>query len=485
MPNMTPKMRAKSLGAASGIALLFACLLGANLAGAGDRRLIEAVKGRNSSEIQRLLKQGVDVNATYGDGSTALHWAAYWDDEQTVGLLIRAGAKVDAADDLAVTPLWLACANGGRAPTIALLLKAGANPNAAHATGETALMSAARTGNLAAVEQLLAARASVHGTETSRGQDALMWAAAQGHRDIVRALLRAGADVDARSDTRRQLVNTTGNADYIGVMEVEQGGFTPLLFAVRGGHLAVVEELLSAGADVNDRAADGTSALVIASHSGHRDLAIVLLDKGADPNANGSGYSALHIAIRRGDLDVVKALIARGADPNARLLQATAARRLSNDVSLPRSLVGTTPLWLAASYGELEILQVVGDKADPALTANDGSTALMAALGRSPSTSMSAAGRSQSATVEAARYLVDRGVDVNAADEEGNTALHRAASNGLDPVVQLLVDRGARIDATNKLGQTPLMLTRPRRGPQGAVERKTTADLLRRLGARQ
>ena len=312
-----------------------------------------------------------------------------------------------------------------------------------------------------------------------------MWAAAQGHRDIVRALVRAGADVNARSGTRRQLVNTTGNADYIGVMEVEQGGFTPLLFAARVGHLAVVEELVSAGADVSDRAADGTSALVVAAHSGHGALAIFLLEKGADPNANGSGYSALHIAIRRGDLEVVKALIARGADPNARLIQATAARRLSNDVSLPRPLVGTTPLWLAASYGELDILRVVGGKADPALTANDGSTALMAALGRGPNTSMSAGGRSQNVTVEAARYLVELGVDVNAADEEGNTALHRAALNGLDPVVQLLVERGASIDVTNKLGQTPLMLTRPRRGPQGSVERKTTADLLRQLGAKQ
>ena len=481
---MTLKIRVKSFAVSSWRLLLVAVLFATNLPAAGDLRLIDAVKNRNTAQIQRLLKEAVDVNATYGDGSTALHWAAYWDDDSTADLLIRAGAKVDAADDHGITPLWLACANGGSTRIIERLLAAGANPDAAHTNGETALMSAARTANRAAVERLLAARADVRGKEAARGQDALMWAAAQGHREIVHALVGAGADLRARSSTRRQLVNSTGNADYLGVMEVEQGGFTPLLFAARGGHLSVVEELLSAGADANDRAADGTSALVIATHSGHQKLAIFLLEKGADPNAAASGYSALHIAIRRGDVELVKALMARGADPNARLIQPTAARRLSNDVSLPRSLVGTTPLWLAASYGELEILKIVGERADLSLTANDGSTALMAALGARPNTSMSAGGRSQNVTLDAARYLVERGVDVNAADEEGNTALHRAALNGLDPVVQLLAEKGARIDATNKLGQTPLMLTRPRRGPQGAVERKTTADLLRRLGAK-
>jgi ankyrin repeat protein len=467
-------------------AVVAGCLaLTAQLAGAGDLRLIEAVKNRNTDEIRRLIKEAVDVNAAYGDGATALHWAAYWDDDQTAALLIAAGAKVDAADDHGVTPLWLACANGASAPVVERLLKAGANADAAHATGETALMSAARTGNRAAVQRLLAAHARVNAREKVRGQSALMWAAAQGHRDIVRDLIGAGAEIAARSDARRQVVNTTGNADYLGVMEVEQGGFTSLLFAARAGHLPVVEELVSAGADPNDRAADATSALVVAAHSGHGEVASFLLDKGADPNAKGSGYAALHIAIRRGDIDLVKALMAHGADPDARLIQATPARRLSDDVSLPRPLVGTTPLWLAASYGELEILRSVGQTANPSLTANDGSTALMASLGRSPNTSLAAGGRNQNFALEAARYLIERGVDVNAADEEGNTALHRAASNGLDPIVQLLVEKGARLEAKNKLGQTPLMLTRPRRGPQGAVERKTTADLLRQLGAKQ
>lgn len=441
---------------------------------AGDLRLIEAVKQKDRKTARALLAQHVDVNATQGDGATALHWAAYWNDVETADALLQAGAKVDPADDHGVTPLWLAAGNG--APVIVeRLLKAGADPNVAHASGETALMSAARSGHTAAVRLLLAWRADVSAKEKSRGQTALMWAAAQGHDDVVQDLIENGADLHARSRVRRQLVNTTGNADYTGVMEVEDGGFTPLLFAVRAGQIETARVLLAAGAKVNDRAADGTSALVIAAHSGHGPLAAFLLEKGADPNANGSGYTALHIAVRRGDVRLVKELLARGADPDVRLVKATPARRISDDVALPRPLVGTTPLWLAAYYGQVEILrELAAHNATPTLTSNNGATVLMAAIGRN-----------QMNALEMVKILADLGIDVNAADEEGNTALHRAASSGFDPLVQFLVERGAELEAENTKGETPLSMTRPRRGREGTEENKSTGELLRKLGARQ
>jgi ankyrin repeat protein len=468
---MTLKMRTAHIGRLCIVPIL--TLTG--LAAAGDLRLIEAVRSKNTEQVRHLLAQAVDVNVSQGDGATALQWAAYLDDVDTADLLIRAGAKVNAADDHGITPLWLACSSGGSAKMVGRLLQADANPNAAHATGETALMTASRTGNLAAVRLLLASHAEVNAREKTRAQTALMWAAAQGHTEVVQSLIAAGADVHARSRARRQLVNTTGNADYTGVMEVEQGGFTPLLFAARGGHLPTARELLAAGADVNDTAADGTSALVTAAHSGHAPLAVLLLEKGADANANGSGYTALHIAVRRGDVEVVKALVSDGADLDARLIKPTPSRRLSDDVALARPLVGTTPLWLAASFGQVGILRILAaGKADPRLTANDGTTPLMAAIGRNQSTAL-----------EAVRVLLDAGADVNAADETGNTALHRAASSGFDPIVQLLADRGAKVDIKNKQGQTPLMMTRLRRGREGAIERKTTAELLRGLGAKE
>jgi ankyrin repeat protein len=334
-------------------------------------------------------------------------------------------------------------------------------------------MSAARTGNAAAVGLLLASGADVGAAERNRGQTALMWAAAQGHSDIVQRLIEAGADVQARSKVRRQVVNSTGNADYTGVMEVEAGGFTPLLFAARAGHIESARRLLAAGAPVNDAAADGTSALVTAAHSGHTAAALALLEAGADANAAGSGYTALHIAIRRGDLALVKALIARGARPDARLVKATPARRLSDDVGLTRSLVGATPLWLAAFFGHAEIVSILAAAgADLNAGANDGSTPLMAAIGRNPQTA-----------VLVARRLLDAGADVNASDENGATVLHRAVTAGFTDVVRLVAEKGANLEARNRQGQTPLMLARPRRTSQG-IEQNAVADLLRSLGAK-
>jgi len=459
--------------AGSAAAVVLALLASAAGSEAADLRLIEAAKARRIERVRALIREGVDVNARFGDDSTALHWAAYWDDGETVELLLSAGAQVNAADDHGITPLWLACANGATAATIERLIRAGAGVDVSHSSGESALMSAARTGNAAAVGLLLSSGAAVGAAERNRGQTALMWAAAQGHDEIVQRLIEAGADLHARSKVRPQVVNSTGNADYTGVMEVESGGFTALLFAARAGHLEVARRLIAAGAPVNDAAADGTSALVIAAHSGHTETALALLEAGADPNAAGSGYTALHIAIRRGDVTIVKAVLARGAHADTRLLKATPNRRLSDDVALPRPLVGTTPLWLAAYFGQLEIVQVLAAAGgDVNAAANDGVTPLMAAIGRNAQ-----------AAAATAEHLLGAGADVNAADENGNTALHRAVTSGFNEIVKMLAARGANLEARNRQGQTPLMLARPRRTPQG-VEQNATAELLRSLGAK-
>src|SRR5438876_11503664 len=77
--------------------------------------LIDAAKNVDREAVRSLLKQGTNVNASEPDGTTALHWASYRDDLESADLLIRAGAKVNAANDLGATPLWAACQNGSEA----------------------------------------------------------------------------------------------------------------------------------------------------------------------------------------------------------------------------------------------------------------------------------------------------------------------------------------------------------------------------------
>ena len=159
--------------AAAALLLSTATLIGA---GAGTP-VADAAGKADRAMVRTLVQRHADVNAPQVDGMTALHWAAYQDDLDTVALLVRAGANVKAANRYGVTPLSLACTNGNLAMVV-LLLKAGADPNLALPGGETPLMTASRVGTLATVQALLESGAKVDAKDERRGQTALMWAAA-------------------------------------------------------------------------------------------------------------------------------------------------------------------------------------------------------------------------------------------------------------------------------------------------------------------
>ncbi|MEQ1898293.1 MAG: ankyrin repeat domain-containing protein [Vicinamibacterales bacterium] len=426
--------------------------------------LVEAARQRNLGQLRALIGQRTPVNVRQADGATALHWAAHWDEGEMAGALLAAGADANAADDLGVTPLSLACTNASVA-MVERLLVGGAGPDApAHVPP---LVTCARTGNADAVKALVARRADVRAKEPARDQTALMTAVAQGHVEVVRVLLAAGSDVRARSRVTRALVNRANPNDITAAMvgEVSQGGSTPLLFAARQGDVRVGELLLAAGADVNDIAPDGTSVLTTAVHGNHTALALLLLEKGANPNVIGSGYSALHAAVLRGNARLATQLLVRRANVNSRLRNGTATTRGSREYFLPESLVGATPLMLAAKFLEPGIVQeLLAKGADPRLTLQDGTTVLMAAAGVGSETRLF--DRRDRISVlkdsdEAVAAQVVAGLpglagDVNAANEAGNTALHGAAKMNYPSIVTALAARGARLDARNKKGDTPL-----------------------------
>src|SRR5438270_9742374 len=79
---------------------------------ASDLRLLEAIKRRDHKAVTTLMAQKADVNAAQPDGATALAWAAYLGDRDTAESLLKAGAKVETADEYGETPLTLACATG-------------------------------------------------------------------------------------------------------------------------------------------------------------------------------------------------------------------------------------------------------------------------------------------------------------------------------------------------------------------------------------
>jgi len=485
-------MRARySIGLAFGLVLITTASSGA----AGrDLRLIDAVKAADKARIGALITEGADVNASEGDGRTALHWAAFKNDLDTVNLLIQRGARVNAATDLGVTPLWVACANASTA-IVSRLLDARADPNISPESDGTPLMIAARTGNTEAVKLLLSHRADVNAREMSRGQTALMWAVAEQHADVVKLLLEKGANANARSITSRRYVlmccqefeGDPGGADY-----VEEGGDTPLLFAARVGDIESARLLLAAGAPIEDAAPTGATPLVLAAHSDQGAFAAFLLEKKANPNADGAGYTALHAAVLRGNVPLVRALLAHGGAINPRQRKASPAKRYSG-FGFDKLMIGATPFLLATRASQLDAMRALADGgADVNLGLDDGTTPIMAATMR-----QIRGGRSVEARiVEAIKLAVELGGNVNASNGNLDTALHMAAARRLDTVVQFLADSGARVNARNKTGQTPLAVVLvpvpPAKGAGQttfdeynflATHTATTAALLRTLGA--
>ena len=425
--------------------------------------LLDAAKNGDREALRALLQKGANVNSAEPDGTTALHWASYRDDIEGAGLLIRAGAKVNAANDLGATPLWTASLNGSEA-MVRQLLAAGADPNAALLAGETPLMVASRAGKPVVVEQLIAKGANVN-ARGSRSQTALMWATSQKHSDVVQVLLAHGADVHARSDKWSQVMAVPPHGYPPYNKDIPAGSETALMFAARVGDLDSARLLVAAGARVNDADAWGVSATSLAAHSDYCALVEFLLEKGADPNAAAPGFTALHEAIMHRDERMVGALLAHGADANAPLRTWTPTRRSARDFNFAPELVGATPLWLAARFTEPGVMRLLIEHgADPRFVhhsekvvegrAGEGfqhrleaTTTLMAATGMGGGSEAWVPlerGQREALTLAAARLAVEHGVDVNAANTDGRTALDAAKTLKFDTVAAFLIEKGAK-----------------------------------------
>jgi ankyrin repeat protein len=494
----------------------------ATAAAARDLPLVEAVKRGDAAAVAALVKQSADVNAAEVDGTTALHWAAHRDDVAVARALIRAGANVNAANRYGVTPLHLAATNGS-ATMIEALLAAGAGANTALPEGETALMTAARTGKVDAIAALLAHGADVNARENWRGQTALMWAAAEGHAAAIATLVKAGADVHARSkgatgsrapqpqtpESQRAAAPRPANAPAAAGGGGGRGGgaagrpaaplytFTPLLFAVRAGHISAVRALVDAGASVNETVSDGTSALVLAILNAHFELAGFLLEQGADPNADAQGWTALHqLAWTRrpnfgrpppppvptgnlASLDLARMLLDYGANPDAREKREP---RDNNRNDLNR--VGATPFLLAAKATDVDYMRLLVDYgADPLVPNVDGTTPLMVAagvgiykMGESPGTNDEA--------LEAVKLAHELGGEINTIDANGDTALHGAALRGANNIVHYLVEKGVKRDyiaMKNKRDWSPLIIADGIFHISVFISQPETAALLRKL----
>lgn len=454
------------------------------------------------------LTHGVSAQAPT---TTPLLQAVLAGERVAVQRVIASGADVNAANRYGVTTLLLA-AQRGRDDLLELLLKAGASVKTAEAKlpeGQTLLMHAARTGQVASVKALLAAGSNPNARETRSGTTAAIWAATGSHANAIRVLAEAGADLNVLSKVTSYPHTQNGvllsgleeGYSYIGQTVLPRGGWSAAMFAAREGAVEAVRALAESGANLNLTDPEGTTALIVAVINGHYDVVSALIEKGADPNvADIKGMTPLYAAVDMhtigdtfgrpypakpvidGSLDAARVLLKGGADVNARL-KAPILKRVY-DAGDNRLGEGATPFMRAARKCDVEMMRILLDaKADVMLAQKSGNTPIMLCAGAVSGGNAEDNPERVNAdeAMAAIRLALDAGVDVNAQNATGDTALHTAATSGggQPAIIRLLVERGAHLDVKNKADRTPLDAAARARQPNQEI-----IALLKQLSAR-
>ncbi|HTQ99937.1 MAG TPA: ankyrin repeat domain-containing protein [Candidatus Acidoferrum sp.] len=486
-------------------AVLTALLANAALAVEGnEQQLLALASSGNTKGALSLLKNNTDVNQSQADGTTALHWAIYYNDADLVKKLIAQKADVHAKNEFGATPMSQA-AIAGNVEILKALLDAGVKADEAGADGQTPLMVIARTPNVKAAELLIKAGANVNAAEQWRGQTALMWAAAEKQPAMLQLLIDKGAKVDIKSAPNNWERQVTAEPR---MKILPPGSLSALHYAAREGCTECVAKLIKAGADLNIVDGDGVTPLVMAGLNARWDSMKLLLEAGANPDKwDVYGRNPLYMVADyntlphggRSDklsddlakpLEIADLILAKGGNVNLQLKLFPPYRALGPDRGADGLLkTGTTSLFRAARGGDLAMTDLLlkhGALVD--LPNEDGLTPLIVAAGiRAAAIDTRGKYRTEKEGYAVTKRLLEAGANVNAADNFGQTALFGAATSAWNSVVQLLVDNGADLNHKDSAGKTALDAALGKAGQfgrgSGGDPHPETAALIEKLAA--
>lgn len=466
--------------------------------------LFMACQNGNAAIIAALLKAGAPANSVKANGTTALMMAAASGSAPAVKVLLDHGASVNARESVHGQTALMFAAALNRDAVIKVLLAAGADPNIATNVQKMARVRFDQDGNV--VEDKPAPKGSTAKSDEAMDAEAAAALAKAANETAKAELMAFGRSLGMKTveyrvaKSRRKAGDVAARpprkvgADFM-------GGMTALLYACREGYMEAVRALVESDAkvDINQLSGgDKFSPLVEAVVNGHLTLAKYLLDHGADPNpAAVSGLTALYAAIdvqwapkawfpqpgtdqeRVTYLELMKALLDHGANVNAQVGEKLWFRSFTNDYTWVDPS-GATAFWRAAQSSDVPAMRLLVEHgADPKIATKSGDTPLMAAAGIGWAANWSV--NAPLPLVDAVKYCVELGNDVNAADNRGYTALHGAAYLGDKDMINFLVSKGAKVDAKSKAGDSAAdMANGPTRFGQPHPE---AVALLEKLGS--
>ncbi len=515
-----------------------------------------ASKAGNAPVMEMLLKSGSDANATTATGGvTPLHFAAASGRADAVRALLKHGVKINARDSHSGrTPLMFATAQN-RLEVIDALLQGGADVaiatkvvdyvaltktdgqeqkrrqkiiEAAREADEEARAEQQSVADSAAAElqseENVAADSAAMGPDSAAAELHSTDEPAQSVADSAAAELQSKEG--AAADTTNQ-PKPLSFSDLVG----SQGGLTALHYAARDGRIDAARLLINRGADINQLTlGDSSSPLLVATINGNYELAMFLLEQGADPNlASEDGATPLYATLnnrwapkalypqptafkqqRTTYLELMKALLAHSADPNTRLKTHIWYTSFNFDL-LGVNFQGATPFWRAAYATDVPAMRLLIEyDADPNIPttkpvrrrrSSDKETEDQSGLPEVPiggpavypihaasgvGYGVARAGNSHrhapDGWLPTVKYLVEElGADVNVRDHDGYSAVHNAAARGDNELISYMVEQGADVTFVSRKGQTTVDMAN---GPQQRVQPfPETIALLESLGA--
>jgi len=305
------------------LSLVSACSTGEQM-GSNKDPLCAAVEAENTQEVRRLLAAGADVNARDRYSATPLHYAASLRQKALAELLIAKGADINAKSNEGVTPLYVT-ANRDRAEVAELLIARGAEVDARTTQGYTPLIKVAHLGNRDFVELLIAHGADVNAKDIN-GRTPLIWALIT--NDLASSLRQISQLDAARQQEGQKEIQKRFQLSAAGYEEIQNN-----TQKMKGQWLEVTKLLIDHGADITADLKKEGSLLYLAANLGSKDLVEALIDHGADINDAKTGETALQGAIAERHRDMAELLINKGAD-----------------VTVKNSRSGRTPLHYLAFY---------------------------------------------------------------------------------------------------------------------------------------